>query len=85
MYGSTAEREAAVMSGPDQRKSCFEVLTFTAFFSKSEYNTAPNFRRSRYFLSLSYRTFGQLFLLSIYGDTFKQPTVSQWYHSFNVM
>lgn len=35
MYGSTAEREAAVMSGPDQRKSCFEVLTFTAFFQKA--------------------------------------------------
>lgn len=34
MYGSTAEREAAVMSGPDQRKSCFEVLTFTAVLKK---------------------------------------------------
>lgn len=86
MCGSRAEREAAVMSGPDQRKSCFEVLTFTAVFKKSEYNTAQNFRRSRYFLSLCPREhLVNCFYCAIYGDTFKHPTVSQWYHSFNVM
>lgn len=41
MCGSRAEREAAVMSGPDQRKSCFEVLTFTAVFLKKVSTAQP--------------------------------------------